>query len=149
VARTVFPAFCTDEAAEWLQMLDPERGTAPVDEALRGVADSADPRASAGRAEVALVAAELVAAMHGHPHPALPEPGRAWVEARGGARAVRTDADFDALITATRALDLIVTSSQLSDARMDDREDERWRSALDDLRMRLATAGGMPRSRSN
>ena len=144
--RTVFPAFCTDEAAEWLQQLDPARGRGPVDQALRAVAESADPRASAGRAEVALVAAELVAAMHGHPHPALPAPGRAWVEALGGAHAVRTDADFNALITATRALDLIVTSSQLSDARADERADEHWRAALDDLRMRLAAAGGMPRS---
>lgn len=144
--RTVFPAFCTDEAAEWLQRLDPSRGKAPVDQALRAVADSADPRASAGRAEIALVAAELVAATHGHPHPALPEAGRAWVAAQGGVHAVRTDADFDALVMATRALDLIVTSSQLSDSRDEASADERWRAALDDLRMRLATAGGMPRS---
>ena len=144
--RAVFPAFCTDEAADWLQRLDPARGKAPVDKALRAVADSADPRASAGRAEIALVAAELVAAMHGHPHPALPAPARSWVEAQGGAHAVRSDADFDALVMATRALDLIVTSSQLSDAREEPRADERWRDALDDLRMRLATAGGMPRS---
>lgn len=144
--RSVFPAFCTDEAAEWLQQLDPSRGKAPVDKALRAVADSADPRASAGRAEIALVAAELVAALHGRPHPALPDPGRSWVAAQGGAHAVRTDADFDALVTATRALDFIVTSSQLSDARDEAGADERWRDALDDLRMRLAAAGGMPRS---
>ena len=144
--RTVFPAFCTDEAAEWLQRLDPSRGKAPIDDALRSVAESADPRASAGRAEIALVAAELVAAMHGHPHPALPAPGRAWVEAQGGVHAVRSDADFEALVMATRALDLIVTSSQLSDARDEATADERWRDALDDLRMRLAEAGGMPRS---
>lgn len=144
--RTVFPAFCTDEAAEWLQRLDPSRGKAPIDHALRAVAESADPRASAGRAEIALVAAELVAAMHGHPHPALPPPGRAWVEAQGGVHAVRSDADFEALVMATRALDLIVTSSQLSDARDEATADERWRDALDDLRMRLAEAGGMPRS---
>ena len=144
--RTVFPAFCTDEAAEWLQRLDVASGKGPVDRALRAVADSADPRASAGRAEIALVAAELVAALHGHPHPALPAAGMAWVEAQGGAHSVRTDADFDALVIATRALDLIVTSSQLSDARDDESADERWRDALDDLRMRLATAGGMPRS---
>jgi hypothetical protein len=144
--RTVFPAFCTDEAADWLQRLDPARGKAPIDNALRAVADSADPRASAGRAEIALVAAELVAAMHGYPHPALPEPGRSWVDAQGGAHSVRSDADFDALVMATRALDLIVTSSQLSDAREEPGADERWRDALDDLRMRLATAGGMPRS---
>lgn len=144
--RTVFPAFCTDEAAEWLEHLDPARGKGPVDQALRAVADSADPRASAARAEIALVAAELVAALHGHPHPALPAPGREWVDAQGGVHAVRSDADFDALVLATRALDLIVTSSQLSDARDEAGADERWRDALDDLRMRLAAAGGMPRS---
>ena len=144
--RTIFPAFCTDEAAEWLQRLDPRRGMGPVDGALRNVAESPDPRASMGRAEIALVAAELVAALHGHPHPALPAAGGAWVAAQGGPRDVRSDGDFDALVTATRALDLIVTSSQLSDARKDEEADESWRSALDDLRMRLASAGGMPRS---
>jgi hypothetical protein len=144
--RTVFPAFCTDEAAEWLQQLDARRGMAPVDGALRSVADSPDPRASMARAEIALVAAELVAAMHGHPHAALPEAGTAWVAAQGGPHAVRTDGDFEALVMATRALDLIVTSSQLSDARKEEEADESWRAALDDLRMRLASAGGMPRS---
>jgi len=144
--RTVFPAFCTDEAAGWLQQLDPRRGMAPIDRALSAVADSADPRASAGRAEIALVAAELVAALHGQPHPALPEPAVEWLDAQGGPHAVRTDGEFDALVTATRALDLIVTSSQLSDARVEPDADDSWRAALDDLRMRLATAGGMPRS---
>ena len=144
--RRGFPAFCTDEAADWLERLDPAGGTAAVDQALRTVADSPDPRAAAGLAEVALVAAELVAAMHGHPHPALPEPARAWVEAQGGARAVRTDTEFEGLVLATRALDLIVTSSKLSDARAEAAADESWRASLDDLRMRLAAAGGMPRS---
>lgn len=144
--RTVFPAFCTDEAAEWLQRLDPRKGMAPVDGALRSVAESPDPRASMVRAEIALVAAELVAAMHGYPHAALPAAGADWVSAQGGPHAVQTDGDFEGLVMATRALDLIVTSSQLSDARNEEEADERWRAALDDLRMRLASAGGMPRS---
>jgi len=144
--RTVFPAFCTDEAADWLQRLDPGRGIGAVDGALRAVAESPDPRAGMGRAEIALVAAELVAALHGHPHPALPAAGSEWVESQGGARPVRTEGDFAALVLATRALDLIVTSSQLSDARTAEEADESWRTALDDLRMRLASAGGMPRS---
>ena len=80
------------------------------------------------------------------PHPALPAAGSEWVESQGGARPVRTEGDFAALVLATRALDLIVTSSQLSDARTAEEADESWRTALDDLRMRLASAGGMPRS---
>lgn len=145
--RSVFPAFCTDDAADWLQRLDLSDGVAALDQALRSVADAADPRAAAGRAEIALVAAELVAALHGHPHPALPEPGRRWVDSQGGARSVHADADFDGLVLATRALDLVGTSSQLSDARDEAAADASWRASLDDLRMRLAAAGGMPRVR--
>ena len=145
--RSVFPAFCSDDAAEWLQRLDPADGVAALDQALRSVADAPDPRAAAGRAEIALVAAELVAALHDHPHPALPEAGLRWVDAQGGARTVHGDADFDGLVLATRALDLIGTTSQLSDSRDEAAADARWRASLDDLRMRLAAAGGMPRAR--
>lgn len=144
--RSVFPAFCTDEAAGWLERLDPVRGRTVVERALRRVAESADPRAAASDAEIALVAAELVAALYGHPHPALPEPGRRWVAAQGGAQLMQSDGDFAVLVVATQALDLIVTSSQLSDARDEAVADSAWRASLDDLRMRLATAGGMPRS---
>ena len=147
--RSVFPAFCTDDAADWLHRLDPADGVAALDQALRSVADAADPRAAAGRAEIALVAAELVAALHGRPHPALPAPARRWVDAQGGARTVHGDADFDGLVLATRALDLIGTSSHLSDARDEAAADARWRASLDDLRMRLAAAGGMPRARGS
>ncbi|NUQ93386.1 MAG: hypothetical protein HOQ26_10820, partial [Gemmatimonadaceae bacterium] len=53
------------------------------------------------------------------------------------------------LVLATRALDMVVTSSQLADLRSADGTAESWRRALDDLRMRLAAAGGMPRNPLN
>jgi hypothetical protein len=136
----------TDDSLVWLEGLDPREGTAPVDRVLRRVADAPDPRIEPARAQVALAAAELVAALHGHPNPSLPPAGRAWVEAVGGARGLRSDADLDMLVLATRALDLVVTSSQLADLWSERDGDERWRLALDDLRMRLAAAGGMPRN---
>ena len=135
-----------DDALLWMAQLDPAQGTAPVDRVLRRAADAPDPRLEPARAQIAVAAAELVAALHGHPSPSLPPAGRAWVNALGGPRALRGDRDLDILVLATRALDLVVTSSQLADLRSEAGDDERWRLALDDLRMRLAAAGGMPRN---
>lgn len=135
-----------DDALLWLEQLDPRQGMAPVDRVLRRAADAPDPRLEPGRAQVAIAAAELVAALHGHPSPSLPPAGREWVDKVGGARALRSDAELEMLIIATRALDIVVTSSQLGDLWSQRGDDERWRLALDDLRMRLAAAGGMPRN---
>lgn len=138
--------FATDDALLWLGDLDPAQGTAPVDRVLRSVADAPDPFIEPRRAQIALAAAELVAALHDHPNPSLPPAGRAWIAAVGGPRPLRGDADLEMLVLATRALDLVVTSSQLADRRSAQGDDERWRRALDELRMRLAAAGGMPRN---
>ena len=135
-----------DDALVWLAQLDPAQGTAPVDRVLRRAADAPDPRLEPSRAEIAVAAAELVAALHGHPNPSLPPAARAWVDAMGGPRPLRSDAELEILVLATRALDLVVTSSQLADLRSEQGDDERWRLGLDDLRMRLAAAGGMPRN---
>jgi hypothetical protein len=97
----------------------------------------------------ALAAAELIAALHGYPHPSLPDAARAWVDAQQ--QRDETSTDLDDLVAATRALDFVVTSSELA-ALWSEREGEQaWRVALDDLRMRLAAAGGMadaPRART-
>ena len=136
-----------DEALLWLADLVPASGVQPLYRALRSVADAADPHVEAGRAQTALAAAELVAALHGQPSASLPPAARDWIAAQGGAQTPRRDADLELRILATRALDLVVTSSQLADQRsIDATSGERWRRALDDLRMRLAAAGGMPRN---
>ena len=135
-----------DDALLWLADLDAATGVQPLHRALRSVADAADPHVEPGRAQIALADAELVAALHGYPSASLPPAGPAWVERLGGPRPLRGDADLELLVLATRALDLVVTSSQLAD-RMSERGDAAgWRLALDDLRMRLAAAGGMPRN---
>lgn len=133
--------FASDEALDWLERLDPADGTGPVTRELRSLAEAPDPHLSAPRAEVALAAAELVAALHGHPHAALPPAARRWVEMQP-ADAAATDR-MAMLVDATRALDFVVTSSQLAEAWSLRRDDEAWRRALDDLRLRLAAAGGM------
>ncbi|HYD51024.1 MAG TPA: DUF4259 domain-containing protein [Gemmatimonadaceae bacterium] len=137
--------FANDEALDWIETLDPSDGIAPVERELHAVANAPDPHLTAARAEIALAAAELLAAVGGHPHPALPPAARRWLEAQHPAEA-DVGLGIDALVEATRALDFVVTSSQLAE-RWTQRVDERaWRAALDDLRMRLARAGGVPRA---
>ncbi|HEX6058152.1 MAG TPA: DUF4259 domain-containing protein [Gemmatimonadaceae bacterium] len=140
--------FASDEALDWLAGLPRDSGTEPVRRALRRAVETSDPHLATGEAEIALAAAELAAALHGHPHPALPDAARRWVEhvrAGGSGEAGEAGDDDGALamlVDATRALDLVVTSSALAEI-WSQRTDERlWRAALDDLRMRLAAAGG-------
>src|SRR3712207_6773555 len=71
--------FGSDEALDWLQGLDPTAGADPVVRALRMAVESPDPHLDARRAQVALAAAELVAELHGRPHPELPEPALRWL----------------------------------------------------------------------
>jgi Domain of unknown function (DUF4259) len=140
--------FASDEALDWLQGLDPAAGAEPVLRALRAAAESPDPRLDAARSQVTLAAAELIAALHGRPHPALPESARRWLAAQ------RTPPPGDpeelpALTLATRALDLVVTSSALAEIWSQQDDQSRWQGALDDLRMRLAAAGGVPPAEPN
>jgi hypothetical protein len=138
-------AFGSDEALDWLQALDPAEGTEPVVRALRVAVESADPYLDARRAQLALAAAELVAALHGRPHPALPEGAKRWLAAQtaSGSGADGPE-DLDALVLATRALDFAVTSSELAEIWSQQLDQRPWQLALDDLRMRLAEAGGGP-----
>ena len=132
--------FASDDALDWVQGLDPAAGAAPVVRVLRHLVESSDPRPDAHSALVALAAAELVAALHGHPHPDLPEAARRWLDAQAATAA--DGGDLEALTLATRALDFVVTSSALSDIFSQRAEEPLWRAELDDLRMRLAAAGG-------
>jgi hypothetical protein len=134
--------FANDEALDWIERLDPRDGDGPVRRELRSIAEAPDPHLTAPRAAIALVAAELVAALHGQPHPELPPAARRWLDAQPAREATSED---DALVDATRALDFVVTGSQLSETWSQRTDDHAWRTALDDLRMRLAAAGGMRR----
>lgn len=134
--------FGSDEALDWIQGLDPAAGAEPVLRALRAAAESPDPHLDASRAQVTLAAAELIAALHGRPHPSLPEPARRWLAGQR-AEAPAEWADREALTLATRALDLVVTSSALAEIWSQQDDQTRWQGALDDLRMRLAAAGGV------
>ena len=130
--------FANDEALDWIERLDPRDGAGPVRRELRSIAEAPDPHLTAPRAAIALVAAELVAALHGQPHPELPPAARRWLDAQPAQSAGDAARDDEALVDATRALDFVVTGSQLSETFSQRADDRAWRAALDDLRMRLA-----------
>jgi len=130
--------FGNDEALDWLQRLDLDAGVEPVVRTLRGTVEASDPYLDASRAQVALAAAELVAALNGHPHPALPEAARDWVARQMSASVTDAAPDEETLALATRALDYVVTSSALSELWSQRTEEGHWRAAMDDLRMRLS-----------
>jgi hypothetical protein len=132
--------FASDDALDWIESLDPHEGPEPVLRVLRTIAEAPDPRLTAARAEIGLAAAELVAAMNGQAHPDLPAAARRWIESQTGDSVV----PLESLIDATRALDFVVTSSQLAEAWSQRVDRAAWRATLDDLRMRLAAAGGVP-----
>jgi hypothetical protein len=134
--------FASDDALDWLAGLDAGAGVEPVRRTLRRVVESADPHLDAREAEVALAAAELAAALHGRPHPAIPAVARRWVEAQRSSDPMSPDERLEMLVDATRALDFVVTSSALSEIWSQRADEALWRAALDDLRMRLAAAGG-------
>jgi hypothetical protein len=131
-------AFANDDALDWLLELDPAAGVRPVLAALERAAGAGDPHLDAHTAAIALAAAELIAALRSHPHPALPEVAADWVAAVTLASPTGAATGEDELALATRALDLVVTSSALAEIWSQRPDDAEWRSELDGLRLRLS-----------
>ena len=77
------------------------------------------------------------------PRFALPDVARRWVAAHREEPSSGSEDDaLEMLVDATRALDLVVTTSALAEIWSQRPDAPLWRAALDDLRMRLAAAGG-------
>ena len=123
--------FANDEALDWLSRLDPADGLSSARQLLRAVTEASEPSLDARQAAHVLAAVELVAAAGGRPHPALPVAARQWSAAQGEAAAP------DDLVLATRALDLVGTSSALAELWSQRPDEAAWHAELDDLRMRL------------
>ena len=131
-------AFANDDALDWLLELDPADGVRPVLAVLERAAGAIDPHLDVHTAAVALAAAELLAALRGRPHPALPEVAADWVAAVTLASPTGAAPREEELALATRALDLVVTSSALAEIWSQRPDDAEWRSELDRLRLRLS-----------
>lgn len=128
--------FANDEARDWLSRIDPVDGLQPLRQIMRAVTDVPEPALDSRQASHVLAAVELIAAAGGRPHPGLPEAARRWV------LGVREVPDADDRILATRALDIVGTSSALSEVWSQRSDEAGWHAELDDLRMRLTPPAG-------
>ena len=124
-------SFANDEARDWLARLDAADGLRPLRQLMLAVTTVPDPALDVRQAAHVLAAVELVAALAGRPHPALPEAARRWCAAQ------HEEAGTDVRILATRALDHVGTSSALSELWSQRADEASWHRELDDLRMRL------------
>lgn len=124
-------SFANDEARDWLARLDAADGLRPLRQLMLAVTTVPDPALDVRQAAHVLAAVELVAALAGRPHPALPEAARRWCAQQ------HEEADTDVRILATRALDHVGTSSALSELWSQRADEASWHRELDDLRMRL------------
>lgn len=126
--------FANDEALDWLLRLDPAEGLMPLRQVLHAAVDAPEPSLDARQAGQVLAAVELVAAAGGQPHPSLPDRARQWCHAQVDGP------DDDMRILATRALDLVGTSSGLAELWSQRADEAGWHQELDSLRMRLTPA---------
>lgn len=123
--------FANDEGLDWLAQLDPADGLRPLRQVMQGVTAVPVPALDVRQAAHVLVAIELIAAAGGRAHPAMPRAAHQW------RTALTEPVDPEDRILATRALDLVGTSSALSELWSQRAEEAAWHQELDDLRMRL------------
>lgn len=123
-------SFANDDALDWVAELE-ERGLPAVDAALGGVLELEDEYLEAPAACAAIAAAEVVAALAGHPATTLPPEVTEWVAAhRGGFQP-------ELVALARRAVERIVAESELRELWAESEELGAWEVSVADLRSRL------------
>ena len=122
-------SFDNDDAQDWLAELDEAEDTDILTEALSAVAENED-YVEAPEAQQAVAAAEVVAAMNGHPAADLPGEAATWSQRHGSA-----DSTLAGL--ARRAVTRVQTDSELKEL-WDEGDATDWNAMMSDLAARLA-----------
>lgn len=121
--------FENDYAADWVAGLEDSSTIQPVVSAL--LSACADGYREGRACSVALVAAEIVAAIKGKPAPHLPEEVLKW------ARSHKSQINEDLVDLALQAIHRVGTESELLDLWQESGELPGWMSTIEDLRRRL------------
>ena len=123
--------FDNDDASDWLYDLEESSDTSVIADTLEAVTDAGDDYLEAPDCSTALAAAEIVAALRGHPLPNLPDEAKTWTEANEGL-------DVSSLVPeALAAVKRIRTNSELKELWDESSEAAKWHATLDDLSSRL------------
>jgi len=124
-------AFDNDDAADWAWRLTDDADESTVEAALTAIESSDDPEAPV--AQVAVAAAEVVAAGLGRPAPDLPDGVAEWA-------AARADRPWAALApVALRSIARIAAGSELRELWDEAGATDDWGARLRDLRTRLTS----------
>lgn len=131
-------SFENDDAADWAGRLVATSNLGTVSSALEAATESAG-YLDAPRAAEALAAAEVVAALLGHPAATLPDGVAAWVRERRQSETPPPD-PRPLAVAATLALDVIENGSELRELwdEAGGADAEAWRRTVYDLRARLS-----------
>ena len=127
-----FGPFDNDDAGDWLYELEKSADTSVIADALHRVTNIGDEYLEAPDCSSAIAAAEVIAALRGHPVSDFPDNAKQWVDAH---RAL----DAAALVpVAVAALQRIRTNSELKELWDESPEAPKWYATLDDVTNRIA-----------
>jgi hypothetical protein len=125
-------SFENDDAADWISDFSTTPNRETLVEALTTVAEFAqEDYLDLRECGPAIAAAEVVAALQGHPHPELPDDVVAWVKHQPQ----RID---DRLVDlALRAIERVATNSEMQELWEETNYAAEWKIEMDDLKRRL------------
>lgn len=127
-----FGPFDNDDASDWLYELEDSSDTSVISAALSIVTEIGDEYLEAPDCSNALAAAEIVAALCGHPITKLPGNAKEWVDAH-------RSLDVSLLVpTAQAVIQRIRNNSELKELWDDSAKAAKWYATLDDLSSRLS-----------
>ena len=124
-------AFENDDSGDWLDQLQETSDTSIIADALQHVASLGDEYLEEPHSSYAIVAAEIVAALRGHPVSELDETAQEWVASH------RSLSVVSLVPTALAAIQRVRTNSELKELWDDSPEAANWYAMLDDICTRL------------
>jgi len=126
-----FGPFDNDDASDWLYELEESSDTSIIAATFDVIFHIGDEYLEATDCSNALAAAEILAALLGHPLAKLPDNALAWIEAHSGL-------DGSALVpTAQAVIQRIRTNSELKELWDESEDAAKWYATLDDVSSRL------------
>jgi hypothetical protein len=126
--------FENDDALDFVGDLQTTTGTGHLSRVFSLIADDGTEYVEAPISSAAIAAAEVVAALLGHPNPELPEEVTTWVAQQSGSHS-------DLASEALRAVGRIVDRSELRELWEEAADDfPAWKNSIDDLTGRLRSS---------
>jgi hypothetical protein len=131
-------SFENDEALDWVFELEQSKDLSVITGTLDANIDSDDDYLDATDCSMALAAAETVAALAGRPEPSLPEEVARWVKDRQKESSQEGPfVDESVTAKARRAIEAILSDSELKELWEETDELEQWKATVTDLLVRL------------